>query len=91
MAMHTAKPAPKAAKPQAVSSNARGSAESRPNSGSTPHALPARPATPVTAESRRAMIAEAAYYLAEQRGFASGRDQEDWLLAEKRIDDALSG
>ncbi len=30
-----------------------------------------------------AMIAEAAYYKAEKRGFASGRDLQDWLDAEK--------
>ena len=36
------------------------------------------------------MIAEAAYYIAEQRGFCTGREVEDWLLAEKQIDAALS-
>jgi hypothetical protein len=36
------------------------------------------------------MIAEAAYYIAEQHGFGDGRDLEDWLLAEKQIDAALS-
>ena len=36
---------------------------------------------------RRERIAQAAYYLAEQRGFAAGHEEEDWLLAERRIDD----
>jgi len=40
-------------------------------------------------EKRCAMIAEAAYYLAECRGFASGHEQEDWLAAEAEIDDLL--
>lgn len=31
------------------------------------------------------MIAEAAYYLAEQRGFSPGHDIEDWLAAEASI------
>ena len=31
---------------------------------------------------RRAMIAEAAYYFAERRGFAPGHELEDWLRAE---------
>ena len=32
------------------------------------------------------MIAEAAYYCAEQRGFEPGHELEDWLEAEARID-----
>ncbi|HEY8051341.1 MAG TPA: DUF2934 domain-containing protein [Steroidobacteraceae bacterium] len=35
------------------------------------------------------MIAEAAYYCAEQRGFDPGRELDDWLAAESRIDAAL--
>lgn len=31
---------------------------------------------------QRAMIAEAAYYRAERRGFAPGHELEDWLWAE---------
>jgi hypothetical protein len=30
-------------------------------------------------------IAEAAYYLAEQRGFVPGHELEDWLAAEREI------
>lgn len=33
----------------------------------------------------RAMIAEAAYYRAEKRGFAAGNDVYDWLEAEKEL------
>jgi hypothetical protein len=36
------------------------------------------------------MINEAAYFLAELRKFAPGHDLEDWLLAEKRVDAALT-
>jgi len=32
------------------------------------------------------MIAEAAYFLAESRGFAPGAECEDWLGAEAQID-----
>ena len=32
------------------------------------------------------MVAEAAYYRAEKRGFAPGLDLEDWLAAEKEIE-----
>jgi hypothetical protein len=37
-------------------------------------------------DAREAMIREAAYYLAERRGFAPGHDLEDWLAAEASID-----
>lgn len=37
-------------------------------------------------ERRNAMIAEAAYYRAERRGFESGFELEDWLEAEREID-----
>ncbi|GAB0147381.1 hypothetical protein McPS_01210 [Marichromatium sp. PS1] len=37
------------------------------------------------------MIAEAAYYLAERRGFAPGGAERDWLAAERTIDALLVG
>ena len=42
-----------------------------------------------TDEERRQKIATAAYYKAEKRGFEAGRDVEDWLEAERSIDDSL--
>ena len=45
---------------------------------------------PVTDSERASMIAEAAYYLAEQRGFEAGHELEDWLFAEGQIDAALA-
>jgi hypothetical protein len=35
------------------------------------------------------MISDAAYLRAEQRGFVSGYELEDWLLAEREIDALL--
>lgn len=43
------------------------------------------------ANSRRGMIAEAAYYLAEKRGFAPGRELQDWCEAESLIDRLTAG
>lgn len=58
-------------------------------------AAPAAPATGERAapspEQRRSMIARAAYYRAEQRGFAPGEEVGDWLAAEAEIDRALGG
>jgi hypothetical protein len=49
--------------------------------------LAARPG--VTAEARRAMIAENAYLRAERRGFVPGYETEDWLAAEAEVDALL--
>ena len=44
---------------------------------------------PLTAEERYRMIAEAAYFRAEKRGFLGGNVAEDWLEAEAEIDRML--
>jgi Protein of unknown function (DUF2934) len=40
--------------------------------------------------TRHAMIRDAAYFLAQRRGFAPGHDLEDWLRAEREVDAALA-
>jgi Protein of unknown function (DUF2934) len=40
-------------------------------------------------EQRVALIAEAAYFRAERRGFAPGHEAEDWLAAEAEVDALL--
>jgi hypothetical protein len=58
--------------------------ESPAASGSSPAGtLWSAPAT--DAEARNRMIAEAAYYRAEQRGFDPGHELDDWLAAEYEI------
>jgi hypothetical protein len=52
--------------------------------------LASRPQGPVAADLRRALIAEAAYFMAEHRGFEPGHEIEDWLCAESRIDAAIA-
>lgn len=42
---------------------------------------------PSFSESREARIAEAAYWRAERRGFTPGGEVDDWLSAEKEIDE----
>jgi hypothetical protein len=39
---------------------------------------------------RQAMVAEAAYYYAEHRGFEPGHELDDWLAAEDQVCAALS-
>ncbi len=36
-------------------------------------------------KSRQEMIAEAAYFLAEKRGFAPGDEHRDWIEAERMV------
>lgn len=45
----------------------------------------------VTPERRHWMIAEAAYYRAEQRHFEGGHPIQDWLDAETEINRLLNG
>ncbi len=40
-------------------------------------------------DTRRAMIAQAAYFRAEKRGFAAGGEEQDWLEAEAEIEALL--
>lgn len=39
---------------------------------------------------RREMIADAAYFHAQHRGFEPGHELDDWLAAENQIDAALT-
>ena len=40
-------------------------------------------------EQRQQLIAQAAYFIAERRGFAPGNELEDWLQAEAEIEACL--
>lgn len=46
--------------------------------------------TSVDAAEREARIAVAAFFAAEARGFAPGRELDDWLQAERQIDEDLA-
>jgi hypothetical protein len=48
----------------------------------------AAPATSL--QQRQQMINEAAYYIAQQRGFIGGNPVDDWLTAETEVDKQLS-
>jgi hypothetical protein len=68
-----AKPAPKAS---AVAATRR-PAPKKPAKAAVPAAL--------SPAEREAMVRLAAYFRAEQRGFAPGREWEDWLVAEAEV------
>ncbi len=46
-------------------------------------------APPVSAEERARMVALAAYFRSQKRGFDPGRDLDDWLEAEAEVDATL--
>ena len=43
----------------------------------------------ISTDTRRQMIEQSAYLRAERRGFTSGGEVEDWLLAEAEVDALL--
>ncbi|HSQ02754.1 MAG TPA: DUF2934 domain-containing protein [Burkholderiales bacterium] len=47
--------------------------------------------TRLSGEERDRMIAVAAYYKAQQRGFAAGGELDDWLAAEEEVKVLLEG
>jgi len=58
--------------------------------GSKKTAPPKTTSAGVASDQRMKMVAEAAYYLAEQRGFSEGNAENDWYTAETQIDQLLS-
>ena len=94
MANETAKPdSSRLIKTQATTATPtqmRKTGESTLIDASKPNSILKSSATPIAPETRRLMVAEAAYYIAENRGFESGREAEDWLLAEKQIETVLA-
>lgn len=91
-----ASPAPKAAaKPPAKPALAAAPAAKpklavAPAPVAKPAAKPAAKAAKVDAAERLRMIAEAAYYIAEKRGFSHGNHDADWAEAERQIDALLA-
>jgi hypothetical protein len=82
------------------SKEAKGASSAGSATPATPAKRPAKPkaskseTTParaqVSEDTRRGMIAEAAYLRAERRGFAPGHENEDWCAAEKEVDALLN-
>jgi hypothetical protein len=56
-----------------------------PPSGNTVVSVAAVRVLSASPAERHAMIAEVAYYIAEQRGFQPGHELEDWLCAEREV------
>ncbi len=72
-----------------VSSKQQMTSEMPPESTST-SSSPVAPSRVITAEKRHQMIAEAAYAMAEQRGFEGVAVMDDWLQAEAQVDNQIA-
>lgn len=48
------------------------------------------PQASMDSEQRHGMIAEAAFFIAQARGFSHGQELQDWLAAEREIERRLS-
>ena len=69
--------------------NPRNGPERARRSTSEPDSLPEVVIETDCSTARRELIAAEAYFLAEQRGFAPGCELDDWLAAERAVDDRL--
>jgi len=78
-----AEPAPPVTKAAGKVAPARNGAPSKKSGNAAPAA-----ADPLSPEDRYRMICDAAYYIAERRGFAPGDPMADWLEAERQVDAA---
>ena len=63
--------------------------EKSPRRMAQPGTAPSNPDTSLASEDRRALIEQAAYFRAQQRGFRGGDPVEDWLAAEREINRLL--
>ena len=94
VAKKAAKTSKKVAKKK-VARNAAGKtgkkvARKSPKKAATPAKGSRRKGAGVSMEPRHEMIAKAAYYRAEKRGFEDGDPVVDWLSAEQEVDAILS-
>jgi hypothetical protein len=73
-----------------LASRTTSSAASEEDSSPQPNSIVSHSAAFIEPEQRQAMIAEAAYYRAERRGFEPGHEIDDWCAAEGEIDGMLT-
>lgn len=62
----------------------------KPAGDPAPSTAPAQKPAGAAPLDRTALVAVAAYYRAEKRNFSPGGELEDWVMAEREVDEALS-
>ena len=86
MPKNTATPAATRGKPGPQQSRSTRTAASAQVATRRRGAEPQTASTQTAPEQRQQFIAQAAYFIAERRGFAPGNELEDWLQAEAEIE-----
>lgn len=86
MPKNTATPATTRGKPGPQQSQSTRTAASAKVAARRRGAEPQTASVQVAPEQRQQLIAQAAYFIAERRGFAPGNELEDWLRAEAEIE-----
>jgi len=76
------KPGPQHAQPTRTTASAKVATRKR-------SAEPQPASAKIVPEQRLQLIAQAAYFIAERRGFAPGNEIEDWLQAEAEIEASI--
>ncbi|MFA6016023.1 MAG: DUF2934 domain-containing protein [Gallionellaceae bacterium] len=82
--------APKAVAPKAAPKAATKAEVAAPAKAPAAKKAAAKKEISISPEHRYHMIATAAYYRAEHRGFAGGYEMQDWISAEAEIDAKLA-
>ena len=85
---------PATPKPDTRASRAETKAAAPRKSTSTQRAAPVATSNvraEMSPDETRRLIAEAAYFRAKQRGFAPGRELEDWIEAESEVMGRING
>jgi len=84
----TAKPAAKTGAAKTAAKKSNGGSKPATTAASVPTVKTATSSPNInntSSEELTQLIAERAYYLAEQRGFSGGDPVEDWLVAEREV------
>ena len=77
-------------KPKAVKSSKTAASKRKTSTPKSSRAKKPSATIEISEQQRQGMIAEVAYYKAEQRGFSGGSPVDDWLAAEAEVDALLA-
>ena len=83
--MHVVTTTESTAKPKGAKGNGKGRVRGTAAAKQTLHLKNQPPVTAQSSSDVSDMIATAAYFLAERRGFEPGHELEDWLTAERQV------
>lgn len=86
--MHTVSANPEDSMAQAKSTS-KVSSTNTPSTGMSGMSEKPEKSAKISPEERSRMVAEAAYYMAQRRGFEGGDPVGDWIEAERQVEETL--